>query len=72
MLDAGPVLRRVWEIAEAMPTADPNRASVRAALRVALDELANGQKVFFRSLVHRKDVAGGQALRALIMKAQAE
>lgn len=72
LLGAGPVLRHAQEIAEALPIEDPHRDSVRAALRVALDEWSDGQKDFFRSLMNRKDVAGGRALLAVIAQAQTE
>lgn len=70
LLKAGPTLRRAWDISEALPTTDPHRDSVRAILRAGLDELADGQEDFFRSLVGRQDVAGGQALRAVLAQAQ--
>ncbi|GIH15520.1 pentapeptide repeat-containing protein [Rugosimonospora africana] len=72
LLDAGPVLRRAWDLAEALPAADPHRGSIRSALRLGLDELANGQQDFFRTLMNRKDVAGGRALLALLADASAE
>jgi uncharacterized protein YjbI with pentapeptide repeats len=72
VLDADLVLSRAREIAEARPATDPSRDSVRAAIAVGLDEVADGQKDYFRSLVKSKDTAAGHALRAVIAQAQAE
>jgi hypothetical protein len=71
-LRSEPVLRRAWEIAEALPLEDPRRRGLRAALRVQLDKLNDGQEDLFLSLVNRKDAAGGQALKEVLTQAQVE
>lgn len=70
--DAEPVLRRAWEIVEGWPSEHPQRVSVRAFLRGALQDVEAGQTDIFCRLVTRKRPERAAALTALISRARAD